>query len=52
MLNSNLYDSVRFKAPLDEAGWRVEVRTMEVQLTADENAAWSILVYLMVQMLN
>jgi glutamate--cysteine ligase catalytic subunit len=53
MVNSTNWNSVRFKAPLDEhMGWRVEFRTMEVQLTPDENAAFSLLVYMIVRLLN
>lgn len=47
MLNGTYWNSVRLKIPTDEVmGWRVELRTMEVQLTADENAALSLLVHL------
>lgn len=36
MLNGTNWNSVRLKIPIDsEIGWRVEFRTMEVQLTAD-----------------
>lgn len=53
MINSTNWNSVRFKIPLDETmGWRVEFRTMEIQLTADENAAFSLLVYMLVKMLT
>lgn len=53
MINSTNWNSVRFKIPLTESmGWRVEFRTMEIQLTADENAAFSLLVYCLVKMLK
>ena len=53
MINSTNWNSVRFKIPLNETiGWRVEFRTMEIQLTADENAAFSLLVYILVKMLT
>lgn len=53
LFNASLLDSVRHKIPINKnAGWRSEFRTMEVQLTGDENAAWGILVYLMVQILK
>jgi glutamate--cysteine ligase catalytic subunit len=36
MLNGTNWNSVRLKSPTDdEIGWRVEFRTMEIQLTAD-----------------
>lgn len=36
MLNGTNWNSVRLKVPVDdEIGWRVEFRTMEIQLTAD-----------------
>ena len=36
ILNGTIWNSVRLKIPVnDEIGWRVEFRTMEVQLTAD-----------------
>lgn len=53
MINSTNWNSVRFKAPLEEdMGWRVEFRTMEVQLTADENAALSLLIFILVKLFN
>lgn len=53
MINSTNWNSVRFKIPLNETmGWRVEFRPMEIQLTADENAAYSLLVYSLVKMLT
>jgi glutamate--cysteine ligase catalytic subunit len=45
-ISSTNWNSVRFKVPPSfdgPIGWRVEFRTMEVQLTDDENAAYSIL---------
>lgn len=32
-------------------GWRVEFRTMEIQLTPDENAAFSLFMHLLVRVL-
>lgn len=53
MLNGTNWNSVRLKIPTDEVmGWRVELRTMEVQLTADENAAFSLLVHLFTRVLH
>lgn len=53
MINSTFYCSARLKIPIDElTGWRVEFRTMEVQLTADENAAFDILTLIMVLMMH
>lgn len=53
MVNSTNWNSVRFKAPInEETGWRVEFRTMEIQLTADENSVFSLLIYLIVKLLN
>lgn len=53
MINSTNWNSVRFKIPTDDnVGWRVEFRTMEIQLTADENAAYNILVFIMVLMMH
>lgn len=52
MANSTNWNSVRFKAPInEEIGWRVEFRTMEIQLTADENSVFSLLIYLTVKLL-
>lgn len=52
MINSTNWNSVRFKMPLNETmGWRVEFRSMEIQLTADENSAFSLLVFCLVKML-
>lgn len=53
MINSTNWNSVRFKIPIDDTvGWRVEFRTMEIQLTSDENAAYNILVFIMVLMMH
>lgn len=53
MLNGTNWNSVRLKIPTDEVmNWRVELRTMEVQLTADENAALSLLVHLFTRVLH
>ena len=53
MINSTNWNSVRFKIPIDDSiGWRVEFRTMEIQLTADENSAYNILVFIMVMMMH
>lgn len=53
MINSTNWNSVRFKIPIDDSvGWRVEFRTMEIQLTSDENAAYNILVFIMVLMMH
>jgi glutamate--cysteine ligase catalytic subunit len=53
MLNGTNWNSVRLKIPTEEVmGWRVELRTMEVQLTADENAALSLLVHLFTRVLH
>ena len=46
---------MRFKPPpaLDsEIGWRVEFRTLDVQITDFENAAWIALLQLLVQFLT
>ena len=53
MLNGTNWNSVRLKIPIDgEIGWRVEFRTMEVQLTADENSAYSLLIHLITRVLH
>jgi glutamate--cysteine ligase catalytic subunit len=53
MLNGTNWNSVRFKIPIDDhIGWRVEFRTMEVQLTADENSAYSLLIHLITRVLH
>jgi len=53
MLNGTNWNSVRLKVPIDdEIGWRVEFRTMEIQLTADENSAYSILIHLIARILH
>ncbi|ODO00057.1 hypothetical protein I350_06681 [Cryptococcus amylolentus CBS 6273] len=48
-INTASWPSVRFKPPpLDSAmGWRVELRTMEVQMTDFENAAFAVFVVLL-----
>lgn len=48
------WNSVRFKPPPSfnsEVGWRVELRTPEGQLTADENAAYTMFSYFVAQMI-
>lgn len=53
MLNGTNWNSVRLKIPLDDnIGWRVEFRTMEVQLTADENSAYSLFIHLVTRLLH
>jgi glutamate--cysteine ligase catalytic subunit len=53
MLNSTNWNSVRFKIPIDDdIGWRVEFRTLEVQVTAEENSLFSILIFSIVRMIN
>ena len=53
MLNSTTWNSIRLKIPIDdENGWRVEFRTMEVQLTPDENSAFSLLIYFFTRALH
>ena len=53
MLNGTNWNSVRLKIPIDDTiGWRVEFRTMEVQLMADENAAYSLLIHLFTRVLH
>ena len=50
MIQSTNWQTLRFKPPVlssEGAGWRVEVRTMEVQITDFENAAFSIFVILL-----
>ena len=54
-LNSTNWNSVSFKPPpsLDSnIGWRVEFRTLDVQITDYENAAYIALVNLMTRVLN
>ena len=54
-LNSTNWNSVRFKPPpaLDSPiGWRVEFRTLDVQITDFENAAFIALVNLMTRVIN
>ncbi|KAA1093230.1 hypothetical protein PGT21_029079 [Puccinia graminis f. sp. tritici] len=53
-LQSTNWQSVRFKPPpsassSSDIGWRVEFRTMEVQITDFENAAYSIFVVLLIR---
>lgn len=53
MLNGTNWNSVRLKIPIDdEIGWRVEFRTMEVQLTPDENAAYSLIIHLIMRIFH
>lgn len=53
MLNGTNWNSVRLKIPIDDdIGWRVEFRTMEVQLTADENSAYSLIIHLITRILH
>ena len=50
MIQSTNWQTLRFKPPVlssEGAGWRVEVRTMEVQITDFENAAFGIFVILL-----
>lgn len=52
-IQSTNWNSVRFKPPPSlnsKIGWRVEFRTMEIQLTAEENAAWSIYILMIVRL--
>jgi len=51
-LQSTNWQSVRFKPPpssSSDIGWRVEFRTLEVQITDFENAAYSIFVILLIR---
>lgn len=58
-LQSTNWQSLRFKVPSQDAtpnnksspGWRIEFRPMEVQITDFENAAYSNLIYLLVESL-
>jgi glutamate--cysteine ligase catalytic subunit len=53
MLNGTNWNSVRLKIPIDDdIGWRVEFRTMEVQLTPDENAAYSLIIHLIMRIFH
>ena len=53
MINGTNWNSVRLKIPIDDdIGWRVEFRTMEISLTPDENAAYSILIHLFMRELH
>ena len=50
MIQSTNWQSLRLKPPVlssNGTGWRIEVRTMEVQITDFENAAFSIFVVLL-----
>ena len=50
MIQSTNWQGLRFKPPVLSSkgtGWRVEIRTMEVQITDFENAAFSIFVILL-----
>ncbi len=50
MIQTTNWQTLRFKPPLPfpkETGWRVEFRSMEVQITDFENAAFSIFVVLL-----
>jgi glutamate--cysteine ligase catalytic subunit len=54
-LNSTNWNSVRFKPPPSydsNIGWRVEFRTLDVQITDYENAAYIALVTLMTRVIN
>jgi len=51
-LQSTNWQSVRFKPPPDNGiGWRVEFRSMEVQLTDFENAAYVVFVVLLTRVI-
>lgn len=53
MLNGTNWNSVRLKIPIDDQiGWRVQFRTMEISLTADQNAAYSILIHIIARILH
>jgi glutamate--cysteine ligase catalytic subunit len=53
LLNGTNWNSVRLKIPInDDIGWRVEFRTMEVQLTPHENAAFSLLIHFFTRALH
>ena len=53
ILNGTNWNSVRLKIPIDdEIGWRVEFRTMEIMLTADENSAFSLIIHLITRALH
>lgn len=53
MLNGTNWNSVRLKIPIDDdIGWRVEFRTMEVQLTPDENSAYSLFIHLIMRIFH
>jgi len=53
-IQSMNWNSVRFKPPPSfnsSVGWRVELRTPEGQLTADENTAYTMFAYFVAQMI-
>ena len=51
-IQSTNWQSVRFKPPTDSAvGWRVEFRSMEVQLTDFENAAYVVFIVLLTRII-
>lgn len=53
ILNGTNWNSVRLKIPIDDyIGWRVEFRTMEIMLTADENSAFSLIIHLITRALH
>lgn len=52
-IQSTNWNSVRLKPPpaMDSSiGWRFEFRTMETQLTSDENAAFMLLSHILVRL--
>jgi len=54
-LNSTNWNSVRFKPPPSydsKIGWRVEFRTLDVQITDYENAAYFALINLLTRVIN
>ncbi|KAG4306520.1 hypothetical protein PORY_000508 [Pneumocystis oryctolagi] len=52
-IQSTNWNSVRFKPPFPntDVGWRVEFRTMEIQLSDFENAAYSIFINLLTRII-
>lgn len=55
ILNSTAWPSIRFKPPPElnsDIGWRVEFRTLDVQITDYENAAMVVLINLLVKILT
>lgn len=46
-LQSSNWESVRLKLPTNKIGWRVELRTMEIQLKEFENASFVIFIVLL-----